>query len=103
MATKNVKTKPANVVVNWRLPQAMVDDLGPDGIRDMLARWVSKRRRVPVDPPEPGSVHRCYMMPPRVVAALDREAARLTDRTGQRWTPARVAREIWSRGLADAD
>lgn len=87
--------KPPTITVNWRLPENMVDELGPTGIREMLERWRKSRRKLRPKNDEAALKNRCYNVPKSTVAALEREAARLTEQTGSEWSIARVVREIW--------
>lgn len=103
--------------VTWRLPVRVASDMGCvpgqrghaggdwSWFRAVLMDWAENPEPLDAEVPEETAVY-TMRMPPEVLKALDREAARLSKATGRKWTRARVAREVWDRacekGLADA-
>ncbi len=97
--------------VDWRLPGALEADckdgagLPPtkrsakwqNNLRTLLDRWVDRGGKVDYDPDD-DRTRMCPMyVDDKVVEALEREAARLTEQTGKPWSAAAVVRLVWQQ------
>jgi len=94
---KKTEPSPTRRVV-LRLPESIADRHQGDwtGLRELLSKWVSEGDYLDPVTREP-TRQVCFSLPTDTAEALEDEAERLTEATGERWTVSRVVSEIWAR------
>ena len=88
--------KGASASVTWRLPLGVATEMNGDWtpMREMLDAWAESGETLePEDPDETTSV--CIRISHEALKALEKEAARLTKKTGKTWSVGKVARTLW--------
>lgn len=99
-------TKNDTRAVSLRLPTELVDDCEEhakdgeqwtDQLRKMIGHW--REAGAKCDVPKNAEDTKMVMLslPVEDLVALEREAERLTKRTGKAWSVARVVRLIWAK------
>lgn len=89
------KLRGATVVETWRLPENMIDDLGPDGVREMLAKWFADGAPMVTPDPPQSSRTSSWAIAPEIVNALCEHAQTASEHTDRRWTNAQIVRRIY--------
>ena len=84
--------------VNWRLPLSVAEEHEGDwsAFRELLDAWAESGEKLEPEVPEE-TTSCCFRVDPDTLEALEKEAKRLTKKTGKRWTAGRVARGIWDQ------
>lgn len=88
--------KGASASVTWRLPLRVAADMGGDWspMREMLDAWAESGDELePEEAEETTSV--CLRISHDARKALEREAKRLSKKTGRKWSVGKVARVLW--------
>lgn len=89
--------KGATASVTWRLPLRVAAEMDGDWtpMRELLDEWAESgdEIEVPEGPEETTTV--CLRVEHDTLAALEKEAKRLTRATGRRWSAGKVARLLW--------
>lgn len=83
--------------VSWRLPTRIASDNAGDwtALREHLEAWAESGDRLEVDRDE--TTNACLRMPAHVMEALEKEATRLSEKHGKRFTTGSVARLVWDQ------
>lgn len=82
--------------VTWRMPVWVADEFKGDwsGFREIMDEWADDPEEVdPNTPDDTTSV--CLRMNVDTLAVLEKEAKRLSKKTGRKWTAGKVARRIY--------
>ena len=95
--TKN--DKPETKSVTWRLPLRVAEDHENDWseFREVLDEWAEEGEPLEVPETPEDTTSCCMRISKATLAALEKEAKRLTKATDRKWTAGKVAREIYDR------
>lgn len=91
------RSKVKSTSVTWRMPIWVAEEFAGDwtGFRDILEAWAKEGEclEIPEVPDDTTSI--CIRLPLETLAALDKEAKRLSKFTKRKWTAGKVARKIY--------